>query len=61
MNKLVSKIVALLTVKSLVTLTLTFVFAYITLIGTEVTETFKNVYMVIIGFYFGVQTTKSKE
>jgi hypothetical protein len=61
MEKLISKITALFTVKSLVTLILTTVFAYLALAGSDVSETFKTVYVMIVGFYFGVQTTKDKE
>lgn len=51
----------LLSVKSLVTLILTGVFSYVSLGGVDVTDTFKTVYVMVIGFYFGVQTTKGKE
>lgn len=47
----------LLSVKSIVTLVLTFVFAYLAVIG-EIGQDFMMVYTVIIAFYFGTQTQK---
>ena len=51
----------LLTVKSLVTLTLTLVFSYLAIIGTISGEQFLTVFTVIIGFYFGTQKIKDYE
>lgn len=48
---------ALLSVKSLVTLTLTAVFACLTITGQKSQE-FMTVYTVVIAFYFGTQTQK---
>lgn len=53
------KLCKLIDVKSLVTLTLTGVMAYLSISGTEAPETFKTIYVMIIGFYFGTQTTKN--
>lgn len=50
----------LIDVKSLVTLTLTGVFAYMNISGIDVPENFKTVYIMIIGFYFGTQHEKSR-
>lgn len=55
------KLCKLIDVKSLVTLTLTAVMAYLSITGAEVPETFKTIYVMIIGFYFGTQHEKSKE
>lgn len=52
------KIAKLIDVKSLVTLTLTGVFAGLSVRGNVPTE-FITIYTVIIGFYFGTQTTKT--
>lgn len=52
------KLCKLIDVKSLVTLTLTGVFAYMNFTGLEVPETFKTIYVMIIGFYFGTQYEK---
>jgi len=48
----------LLTVKSLVTLTLTLVFSYLSIIGKISGEQFLTIFTVIIGFYFGTQKAK---
>ena len=53
------KLCKLIDVKSLVTLTLTGVMAYLSISGREVSETFKTIYVMIIGFYFGTQATKN--
>lgn len=50
----------LIDVKSLVTLTLTAVMAYLGITGAEVPETFKTIYVMIIGFYFGTQSNKKQ-
>lgn len=47
----------LLSVKSLVTLTLTVVFAVMALRGT-ISQDFMTIYAVIIAFYFGTQSQK---
>lgn len=52
------KISKLIDVKSIVTLTLTGVFAFMSVTGIEVPETFKTIYVMIIGFYFGTQSAK---
>lgn len=52
------RIAKLIDVKSIVTLTLTGVFAYLSISGVEVPETFKTIYIMIIGFYFGTQYAK---
>jgi len=54
------RISKLIDVKSIVTLTLTAVMAYLSIAGEEVSETFKTIYVMIIGFYFGTQTTKKQ-
>ena len=53
------KLCKLIDVKSLVTLALTGVFSYMNITGLEVPETFKTIYVMIIGFYFGTQATKN--
>ena len=50
----------LLSVKSLVTLTLTAVFAVMALKGT-ISQDFMTVYAVVIAFYFGTQSQKVQE
>ncbi len=50
----------LLSVKSLVTLTLTAVFAVMALKGT-ISQDFMTVYAVVIAFYFGTQSQKVQD
>ena len=50
----------LLSVKSLVTLTLTVVFAYMAVTG-QISQDFMTIYAVIIAFYFGTQSQKVQD
>lgn len=50
----------LLSVKSLVTLTLTGVFAYMAVVG-KISQDFMTVYAVVIAFYFGTQSQKVQD
>lgn len=50
----------LLSVKSLVTLVLTGVFAYMSIAGT-ISKDFMTVYAVVIAFYFGTQSRKGED
>ena len=50
----------LLSVKSLVTLTLTVVFAYMAVTG-QISQDFMTVYAVVIAFYFGTQSQKVQD
>ena len=73
MNEIILKrIGALLSVKSIVTLALTAVFAYLAVtkqicltvtfcvltVQTKVAQEFNTVYLMVIAFYFGTQTQK---
>lgn len=58
MKNIVNK---LLTVKSIVTLVFTVVFAYLALTGKVSGQEFLTIYTAIIGFYFGTQSEKKKE
>ena len=60
MEKMMKRLVNLLSVKSLVTLTLTFVFAYMEVKG-QISRDFMTVYAVVIAFYFGTQSQKAQE
>ena len=51
----------LISVKSIVTLTLTGVFAYLSIIGSVSGEQFLVIFTTIIAFYFGTQHEKHKE
>ena len=59
MELLQKRLANLLTVKSLVTLTLTGVFAYLTGSGSVTAEEFLTVFTVVIAFYFGTQVERT--
>lgn len=56
-NSIIKRLGNLLSVKSLVTLMLTVVFAVMALRGT-ISQDFMTVYAVVIAFYFGTQSQK---
>lgn len=55
------KLIKLLDVKSVVTLTMTVVFAVLSLSGKITSEQFLTVFTVVISFYFGTQYRKNSE
>jgi len=58
MNENIAKrLAALISVKSIVTIALTAVFAYLAITG-QTSQEFMTVYTVVIAFYFGTQTQK---
>ena len=59
MDKVIKRLTDLLSVKSLVTLCLTVVFAIMALNGT-ISQEFMTVYAVVIAFYFGTQSQKQQ-
>ena len=59
-EKIFKRIGNLLSVKSLVTLVLTGVFAYMAISG-QISQDFMTIYAVIIAFYFGTQSQKTQE
>lgn len=54
------RIANLLSVKSLVTIVLTIVFAYMAVTG-KISQDFMTIYAVIIAFYFGTQAEKKAQ
>ena len=58
MELLKTRLANLLCVKSIVTITLTAVFAYLAVTGHVSTDQFLTVFTVVIAFYFGVQAEK---
>lgn len=50
----------LLTIKSIVTILLTFVFCYLSIIQAIPVEMFMTVFTVVIAFYFGTQASKKE-
>ena len=59
-EKLLKRAANLLSVKSLVTLVLTGVFAWMAVEGT-ISQDFMTIYAVIIAFYFGTQSQKVQD
>lgn len=60
MDIIKKRLAALLSVKSLVTLVLTIVFAYMAIAG-QISQDFMTIYAVIIAFYFGTQSQKTQD
>lgn len=61
METLKKRLGNLLTVKSIVTIVLTAVFAYLTCAGGVTAEQFLTVFTVVIAFYFGTQAEKKAQ
>ena len=59
-EKIVKRVANLLSVKSLVTLILTAVFAYMA-VTNQISQDFMTVYAVVIAFYFGTQSQKVQD
>lgn len=59
MEQLKKRAAALLSVKSIVTIILTVVFAYLSADGQVTAEQFLTVFTVVIAFYFGTQSNKA--
>ena len=57
MDNIIKRLATLLSVKSLVTLVLTAVFAYMACTN-QISQDFMTIYAVIIAFYFGTQSQK---
>ena len=60
MEQLYKRLSNLLSIKSLVTLVLTGVFAYMACTG-QISQDFMTIYAVIIAFYFGTQSQKVQD
>ena len=60
MEQIKKRLGNLLSVKSLTTLTLTGVFAYMAVTG-KISQDFMTIYAVIIAFYFGTQSQKVQD
>lgn len=58
MDYLKKRIAALLSVKSIVTISMTGVFSYLAIIGSLSGEQFIAIYTTVVAFYFGTQTQK---
>lgn len=60
MDNIIKRLSTLLSVKSIVTLTLTVVFA-IMACTNQISQDFMTIYAVIIAFYFGTQSQKVQD
>lgn len=60
MENIIKRFGNLLSVKSIVTLVLTGVFAWSAIVG-KISQDFMTIYAVIIAFYFGTQSQKVQE
>lgn len=59
-DKIINRAANLLSVKSIVTVTLTAVFALMAVKG-QISQDFMTIYAVIIAFYFGTQSQKLQD
>lgn len=59
-ERIIKRIANLMSVKSIVTLVLTGVFAYMAVTG-NISQDFMTIYAVIIAFYFGTQSQKVQD
>ena len=59
-EKIIKRLGNLLSVKSIVNLVLTGVFAYMAIVG-KISQDFMTSYAVIIAFYFGTQSQKTQD
>ena len=60
-EKIMQRVAALLSVKSIVTVALTAVFAALALRGDVAGQDFMSVFLMVISFYFGTQSRKAQE
>jgi hypothetical protein len=60
MINIIKRLSNLLSVKSIVTLVLTAVFAYMA-VNSKISQDFMTIYAVIIAFYFGTQSQKVQD
>lgn len=60
MENIIKRVASLLSVKSIVTLVLTGVFAYLS-VKKMISQEFMMVYTVVIAFYFGTQSQKLQD
>lgn len=60
MENIIKRLSTLLSVKSLVTLALTVVFAYMACTN-QISQDFMTIYAVIIAFYFGTQSQRTQD
>lgn len=61
MDKIIKRLSNLLSVKSMVTLVATIVFAVLSVRGDISSKDFMSIFIMIIGFYFGAQSQKVQD
>lgn len=61
MDKIIKRLSNLLSVKSMVTLVATIVFALLSVRGDISSKDFMSIFIMIIGFYFGAQSQKVQD
>lgn len=59
-DKILKRLANLVSVKSIVTIVLTGVFAYMAIVGS-ISQDFMTIYAVVIAFYFGTQSQKIQD
>ena len=59
-ERIIKRLAALLSLKSIVTIILTAVFAYMA-VASKISQDFMTIYAVIIAFYFGTQSQKVQD
>lgn len=60
-EKIAKRVAALMSVKSIVTIALTAVFAVLALRGDVTGQDFLTIFLMVISFYFGTQSQKVQE
>ena len=60
-EKILKRIAALLSVKSIVTIALTAVFTVLAIRGDVTGQDFLTIFLMVISFYFGTQSQKKQE
>lgn len=60
-EKIMKRIAALLSVKSIVTVILTVVFTVLALRGDVTGQDFLTIFLMVVSFYFGTQSQKMQE
>lgn len=60
-EKIIKRISALLSVKSIVTVILTVVFTVLSLRGDVTGQDFLTIFLMVVSFYFGTQSQKMQE
>ena len=61
MERLIKRAANLLSVKSIVTLVLTLVFAYLAVVGRVTGQDLLTIFLMVVSFYFGTQSQKIQE